>query len=427
MTAKSLIYQFDKVRVEAREFRVFKDGEPVALEPKAFQVLVYLLEQRGRLVTKDELLEAVWKDSFVTPNALTRIVAQLRRALGDASQNSRYIETVPTHGYRFIAEVEENEAGVGDAITEKLPHASNSSSSQKNNGAALPTGKAELAQDASTGLADLGNDVEILAENAVYETDEQTGIAATSPFFASIGLSRNTVGYIAVLSLLLLAAAGIVYFFPGQSADRTETAVNVSERTLAVLPFKLLDPNDETNYLSVGLADSLITKLTNVRSLTVRPTGSVMRYANETDAARAGRELKVETVIDGTVQQAGDQVRVTVQMIRASDGKSLWADSYDARIVNIFQVQDEISAKVTEALKIRLSGEEQARISRPPTENFEAYQLCLRANYHLYQFTPDGLKQAIELFNQAIAARRQLRARICRTAQCLRHQRFVRQ
>src|SRR4051812_23242000 len=107
MKAKTPVFRFDNVNVDAVEFRVSKDGEQVILEPKAFQVLIFLLENRGRLIPKDELLDAVWADSFVTPNALTRVVAQLRRALGDTSQNSRYIETVPTRGYRFIAEVEE--------------------------------------------------------------------------------------------------------------------------------------------------------------------------------------------------------------------------------------------------------------------------------------------------------------------------------
>lgn len=402
MAAKSLIYQFDNVRVEAGEFRVFKNGEPVTLEPKAFQMLIFLLEQRGRLVTKDELLDAVWKDSFVTPNALTRIVAQLRRALGDASQNSRYIETVPTRGYRFIAEVEEIQAEIVNQEKKSLPPA-DSNLPRQDNDVWQEAEEDEVEQAASGKNADSENDVEIPAENAASESNEQNKVSAPRRDSVSAGFGRNKSGIFLVLSILLLATAGIVYFVFRDNADQTKTELKVSERTLAVLPFKLLNQNDETNYLSVGLADSLITKLSNVRSLTVRPTSSVMRFANEADAARAGRELKVETVIDGTVQQAGDRVRVSVQMIRAADGKSLWANTFDAQIINIFQVQDEISAKVTEALKIRLSGDERARISRPPTDNFEAYQLCLRANYHLYQFTPDGVKQAIELFNRAIA------------------------
>src|SRR6185369_6445550 len=107
MATKPLIYQFLDVRVEVASFRVSKAGRPVALEPKAIETLVFLLERRGRLVERDELLNGVWRDSFVTPNALTRIIAQLRRELGDDPKEAQIIETVPTRGYRFIAEVEQ--------------------------------------------------------------------------------------------------------------------------------------------------------------------------------------------------------------------------------------------------------------------------------------------------------------------------------
>ena len=106
MTDKRVIYQFDDVRVEPDSLRVYKAGQVVPLEPKAFEVLLFLLEHRGSLVEKNEILDAVWRQTFVTPNAMTRVIAQLRRGLGDDARESRYIETVPTRGYRFIAEVE---------------------------------------------------------------------------------------------------------------------------------------------------------------------------------------------------------------------------------------------------------------------------------------------------------------------------------
>ncbi len=251
------------------------------------------------------------------------------------------------------------------------------------------------------------------AEEIKRDADARTRILTEDKFTdaATVAVSPQAKTYfwkpqsrvLAIALIILAATAGIVYFALSNKTTKQETSVDAADKTLAVLPFKLLNPNDETNYLSVGLADSLITKLSNVRSLTVRPTSSVIRYANETDTAGAGRELKVETVIDGTVQQAGDRVRVSVQMIRAADGKSLWANTYDAQLVNIFQVQDEISAKITEALKIQLSSDERARISRPPTDNIEAYQLYLRGNYYLYSFTPDSLQKALQNYNQAVA------------------------
>src|SRR6185503_18625894 len=95
------------VQVDLGSFRVLKAGTVLALEPKAFEVLVYLIQNRERLIEKNELIDAVWKETFVTPNAMTRVIAQLRKALGDDAREARYIETVPTRGYRFIATVEE--------------------------------------------------------------------------------------------------------------------------------------------------------------------------------------------------------------------------------------------------------------------------------------------------------------------------------
>ncbi|HWQ34703.1 MAG TPA: LpqB family beta-propeller domain-containing protein [Blastocatellia bacterium] len=122
MTGKTLIYRFDNVQVDVQRFRVSKAGTVLPLEPKAFEVLVFLIGQHGRLVEKNELLDAVWKDAFVTPNALTRVIAHLRRTLGDDAREAKYIETVPTRGYRFIAEVEvKNESGDGEETSSPPP------------------------------------------------------------------------------------------------------------------------------------------------------------------------------------------------------------------------------------------------------------------------------------------------------------------
>src|SRR5215475_7518497 len=105
MNEKTLCYKFDDVRVDLQTFKVWRKGALLPLEPKAFETLVFLIDRRGRLVVKNEMLEALWKDTFVTPNALTRVIAHLRRTLGDDAKESKYIETVKTRGYRFIAEV----------------------------------------------------------------------------------------------------------------------------------------------------------------------------------------------------------------------------------------------------------------------------------------------------------------------------------
>src|SRR5215510_11480457 len=108
MIGKPLSYLFDNVRVDLSAFKVWREGAPLPLEPKAFEALVFLIEHRDRVVEKNELMDAVWKETFVTPNALTRVIAHLRRTLGDDAKEAKYIETVKTRGYRFIAEVEVN-------------------------------------------------------------------------------------------------------------------------------------------------------------------------------------------------------------------------------------------------------------------------------------------------------------------------------
>src|SRR5580704_6110512 len=110
MEAQGLIFLFDDVRVEVENVQVFKAGQRVSLEPKAFRVLVFLLEHPGRLIEKDQLLTAIWGDAFVTENTLTRAIALLRKALGDTKGEPKYIETVPTRGYRFIAAVTQEAA-----------------------------------------------------------------------------------------------------------------------------------------------------------------------------------------------------------------------------------------------------------------------------------------------------------------------------
>src|SRR2546421_13031073 len=104
MMKEKQIYQFDDFKVDPNTFQATKSGRILSLEPKALEVLIFLIDNRGRVVEKDELLNAVWKDAFVTQNAMTRVIAQLRKALGDDAKQARYIETVPTRGYRFIAD-----------------------------------------------------------------------------------------------------------------------------------------------------------------------------------------------------------------------------------------------------------------------------------------------------------------------------------
>jgi len=151
------------------------------------------------------------------------------------------------------------------------------------------------------------------------------------------------------------------------------------------------------------MADTLINKLSNIRQITVRPLSAVRQYTSvQQDAVAAGREQKVDAVLDGNIQRSGDQVRVTVRLVRVGDGAGIWTDQFDARMTDIFAVQDSISERVANSLALKLSGEERGLLTKRNTQNPEAYRLYLLGRYQLNKSTDDGIRKALEKFRQAI-------------------------
>ncbi|MDX6695820.1 MAG: eukaryotic-like serine/threonine-protein kinase [Blastocatellia bacterium] len=190
-------------------------------------------------------------------------------------------------------------------------------------------------------------------------------------------------------------------------AARTEYEMSdtpTGSRAIAVLPFKMLRQEEKTDeYLGLGMADAIITKLSNIRRIIVRPTSSVLKYASgDSDLLAAGHELDVGFVLDGRIQRAADRVRVTVQLIRVRDGAPLWAAKFDEKFTDIFTVEDSISGQVAQALIPKLSGEEQQLLSKRETENAQAYQAYLKGRYYWNTYTEEGLAQAIFHFMEAI-------------------------
>jgi TolB-like protein/Flp pilus assembly protein TadD len=174
--------------------------------------------------------------------------------------------------------------------------------------------------------------------------------------------------------------------------------------SIAVLPFKLLGSEASDEYLGAGMADALITKLSNIRQISVRPTSAVIKYAGKqtTDPLAAGRELGVDSVLEGTIQRRNDRVRVTVQLISVRESRPLWAHSFDERFTDIFTVQDSISAQVAQALTLKLTGEERRLLAKRSTDNVEAYQSYLKGRYFMVRRNEEGLRKAISYFTEAI-------------------------
>ena len=178
---------------------------------------------------------------------------------------------------------------------------------------------------------------------------------------------------------------------------------NSGRLPIAVLPFRPISSEKRDEYLELGLADALITRLSNINQIVVRPTSSVRKYLGvEQESAQTGQELRVSHVLDGSIQTVGDRIRVTAQLVSVEDGRSLWAGTFDESFRDIFSVEDVISEQVANALVLRLTGEEKRLITRRDTDNAEAHRLYLKGRFYWNRRTRDGYEKGIEHFCRAI-------------------------
>jgi serine/threonine protein kinase/Tfp pilus assembly protein PilF len=196
--------------------------------------------------------------------------------------------------------------------------------------------------------------------------------------------------------------------YPPSASQRRLVRPDNTTKSIAVLPLKILQlmPNADTGetFLGVGLADAMITRLSSVRTLAVRPTSAVLRYSDETtDPMEAGRHLGVDFVLDGRIKVAGERIRVSLQLLDISNETNLWADQFDERFVDALELEDSISAKVVDVLLPRLTTDERQKIKRRGTESAEAFEAYLRGRFFWNKFTPDSLPKALESFKKAVA------------------------
>lgn len=424
MTVKSLIYQFLDVRVEVSRFRVLRAGRALALEPKAIETLIFMLDRPGRLIEKDELLSGVWKESFVTPNAMTRIIAQLRRELGDDAKTPHIIQTVPTRGYVFLPEVRRHEEELPRALTGELALTAVVSAARRVtrtlSGKLRPVvadepDEFERAEIAASEMCEYAPGVKA-NENSTggVETNEYPPVvvhaenneflATDFPEPAAPTLSSRPISF---LRRSLVAFALIVIAAAAWAIARWNSSKPAEPRVIAVLPFKPLVAAGRDESFEMGMAETLITKLGALRHVQVRPFSAVRRYTQlEQDPLAAGRDLRAEAVLDGSIQKVSspnsDRARVTVRLLRVADGAQLWTESFDLPLGDIFNMQDRIAEQVAGALRLALTGAEQRQLRHRETHDPDAYQLCLQGRYLLQKRTPDGFKKAATYFQQAV-------------------------
>jgi TolB-like protein/Tfp pilus assembly protein PilF len=203
--------------------------------------------------------------------------------------------------------------------------------------------------------------------------------------------------------LILAAVATVVALLIGVASLYLTLWRGGSVDSLAVLPLANVGEDPDTEYLSDGITESLINRLSQLPQLRVKARNSVFRYkGREMDAQAVGRELGVRAVLTGRVTQRGDGLLIGVELVDARDNNQIWGEHYNRKLSDIVAVQQEISKEISEKLRLRLTGEEQKRLTKPDTENTEAYQLYLKGRFYWNKFTEDGFRKSIEYFKQAV-------------------------
>ena len=332
-------YQFGRFRLKTAERVLLREGEPVPLTPKVFEILTILVENGGQVVAKDDLMKRVWPNTFVEEGNLTQNVSLLRKALGETPGGAQFIETVPRRGYRFVAQ------------TIRL-----------GNGEGSETPTQELA--AST-----------------------VSISDGVPQAAG---KRRTSIYAMAGGLAVIVLISLVYF-----TGRGKAGEPAPIQSIAVLPFVDESADPDADYINEKIAESLINSLSKLPQLRVVPRSVVAGYkGKDLDPRKVGQELNVRAIVTGRMRRHGDIVTIQADLIDLENVAQLWGQHYDHKVSDALLVQDDISRDIFENLRLKLNVEEKKQL--------EAYRLYLKGRNAWNKRTGDELQQAIDFFNQAI-------------------------
>jgi DNA-binding winged helix-turn-helix (wHTH) protein/tetratricopeptide (TPR) repeat protein len=361
---------FDDVEVKLRTGQVFKAGVVVPLEPKAFKLLIFLIQNRDRLVEKDEILEALWKDINVTENVLASSIAKLRRTLGDDSKTVKYIQTFHTRGYRFVANVEV---------------------------------KYGSARDSQAGTAHLAAGVKESAASLPSTAQVATDVPSQNGARNSLGPERSPlIRNLTLAGICCVLLLGVALYWRSFLGNRLSGSAGATIASIAVLPFQSAGSSGDDHILGFEIADALITRLGNSAHLSVRPMSAVLHYSDiYNDPTAIGRALNVDYILIGNIRRTPGLV--TMRLIRVRDSAFLQTASFNEGFTNIFQLEDSLSVQILRALTVTLNDEEKQRFRRRFTQNAAAYEAFLNADYFMNLATKDGVNKGIVSFQRAIA------------------------
>lgn len=315
------------------------------LEPQVMAVLLCLAKQPNQVVSREYIEEQAWPNRVVGYDSLSTAIIKLRKALNDDSKNSRYIETVPKRGYRLIANVS----------PAKIP-------------------SSEIIKRANSNyLAFLSNSIKPSSQ------------------------------HLQLLFIAIFVAASMFFILYNKLSYLMTDEYIDNKNTIAVLPFDNLSGDIQQEYFSDGITADLITDLSKISGLSVIARNSVFAYKNSSaDIREIGKELAVNYIIEGNVQKNKEKVRISARLIDTSNGHNLWAERFDGNLKNVFALQDNVTAKIIEALQLKLSDREQQRLVRKYTDSFEAYDQFLQGWNLFWLYSKESNILAREHFKLAI-------------------------
>ena len=333
-------YEFGRFRLKVAERVLLREGELVPLTPKVFDILVTLVEQGGRVVSKDDLMKRVWPNTFVEEGNLTQNISLLRKALGETPGGVQFIETVPRRGYRFVA---------------------------------------ETLHAAENGTRELPAPLPVAPVVSIPNTSIQSNGSKRTPIFALVA------------GLVVAGIIGVVYFTSSGKAGNSAAI-----QSIAVLPFVDESSDPDAEYINDKIAESLINSLSKLPQLRVVPRSVMSGYkGKEIDPRKVGQELNVRAVVTGKLRRHGDIISIQADLIDLENVAQLWGQHYDHKLSDALLVQDDISRDIFENLRLKLNVEEKKQL--------EAYGLYLKGRNAWNKRTGDALQQAIDYLNQAIA------------------------
>ena len=341
-------HAFGPFRLDPDEKVLYKDDVPVSLTPKAVETLLALVGRPGQVVSKEDLLQIVWPDTFVEENNLAQHISMLRRVLGTTGDGRPLIETVPKRGYRFVG-----------TVTEWVRPAA------------------------------------------------QAAAPVPEPAAGRANVRRSAAVLVAAIALAL-AVLTVWRFNDARSGERAG-GQNGPVIRMAVLPFvNLGSPDDE--YFAAGITEEITSRLAALRQLAVASSTTATSYDRRGKTARQiGADLGVDYVVEGSVRwadaSAGRQVRITPKLIRLADDTAVWSHRYDAALSDIFRIQTDIAYQVAGALQVVLGGRERTTVESRPTDDTDAYLAYLRGITSFQQGPSDTGTQVLARtgFEQAVA------------------------